>query len=336
MIFVEGCMEDRLGLEIFIITYNRREKLQKTLNQIFDINSPVRNFDIKIIDNSSNDGTGELCAEYKKRFHNITYLCNNRNVGLSGNIIKPFELASKKWLWILCDDDEFDWTHWSEIENALKCEENAIVMAERLTDYNKISLPVLINEFSFLPAAIYNTANITPAVLQKMYVNAYTLFPHMALVCEIVNEGKKIFVPEHVLVKQSFDLEKDNKQYARGADNKLHFRQKRFHLFCGFANSFRMLNDKNLRYKCCENFMLGYPFSEAMSLFLAHNGLDINNLFDLFCAFSLRQNIIFSLLIVKYILKNIFFISVTRERIYIAVLKKLKIRLNLTRRYENA
>ena len=71
MIFVEGCMEDRLGLEIFIITYNRREKLQKTLNQIFDINSPVRNFDIKIIDNSSNDGTGELCAEYKKRFHNI-------------------------------------------------------------------------------------------------------------------------------------------------------------------------------------------------------------------------------------------------------------------------
>lgn len=324
-------------LEIFIITYNRKEKLKKTFEQIFDSSSPVRNLDIKVIDNCSTDGTKDLCAEYASRFSNLTVISNNRNIGLSGNIIKPFELALKKWLWVLCDDDDFDWTNWREVEKALESEENAIIMVERLTDYNKVTLPVLINEFSFLPSAIYNTAYITASVMQKMYINAYTLFPHLALVCEVVNQGGKIFVPENVIVKQSFALEKDNKQYARGADNKdLHFRQRRFHLFCGFANSFRMLNDKKLRYSCCESFMLGSTFREAMSFFIKQNGLDTDNIFDLLRAFNLKQKFVFMLLIIKCILDNFINIDVSRERIYIVILKKIKIRINLIRRHKNA
>ena len=278
-----------------------------------------------------------MCAEYASRFSNLTVISNNRNIGLSGNIIKPFELASKKWLWVLCDDDDFDWTNWREVEKALEADENAIIMVERLTDYNKVTLPVLINEFSFLPSAIYNTAYITASVMQKMYINAYTLFPHLALVCEVVNQGGKIFVPESVIVKQSFALEKDNKQYARGADNKdLHFRQRRFHLFCGFANSFRMLNDKNLRYSCCESFMLGSTFREAMSFFIKQNGLDTDNIFDLLRAFNLKQKFVFMLLIIKCILDNFINIDASRERIYIVILKKIKIRINLIRRHKNA
>lgn len=324
-------------LEIFIITYNRKEKLKKTFEQIFDSSSPVRNLDIKVIDNCSTDGTKDLCAEYASRFSNLTVISNNRNIGLSGNIIKPFELALKKWLWVLCDDDDFDWTNWREVEKALEADENAIIMVERLTDYNKVTLPVLINEFSFLPSAIYNTAYITASVMQKMYINAYTLFPHLALVCEVVNQGGKIFVPESVIVKQSFALEKDNKQYARGADNKdLHFRQRRFHLFCGFANSFRMLNDKNLRYSCCESFMLGSTFREAMSFFIKQNGLDTDNIFDLLRAFNLKQKFVFMLLIIKCILDNFINIDASRERIYIVILKKIKIRINLIRRHKNA
>ena len=173
--------------------------------------------------------------------------------------------------------------------------------------------------------------------MQKMYINAYTLFPHLALVCEVVNQGGKIFVPESVIVKQSFALEKDNKQYARGADNKdLHFRQRRFHLFCGFANSFRMLNDKNLRYSCCESFMLGSTFREAMSFFIKQNGLDTDNIFDLLRAFNLKQKFVFMLLIIKCILDNFINIDASRERIYIVILKKIKIRINLIRRHKNA
>lgn len=323
-------------LEIFIITYNRKDKLQNTLEQIFCDDSPVRNFDIKIIDNCSNDGTKELCMEYVSRYPNLTLISNNRNLGLSGNIIKPFELASKKWLWVLCDDDDFDWTYWNEVETALSSDENAAVVVERLCSSNKIPLSMLINELSFLPAAIYKTEYITSSVIQKMYINAYTLFPHLALVCDFVNKGKKIFVPQHIIVKQSFKLEKDNKQYARGSDNDLHFRQKKYHLFCGFANSFRMINDKDLRSQCCDNFLLGAPFYKAMELFLAQNGLNLNNLFDLFCVFNLKQNIIFLLVIIKYVFKNLILVDITKERIYIVVLKKLKIRLNLIRRNKNA
>lgn len=325
-------MFNKQDLEIFIITYNRKDKLRNTLNQIFCDASPVKNLDIKIIDNCSDDGTKELCMEYVSRYPNLTLISNNRNIGLSGNIIKPFELASKKWLWVLCDDDDFDWTYWNEIETALSSDENAAVVVERLSSSNNIPLYILINELSFLPAAIYKTEYITSSVMQKMYVNAYTLFPHLALVCDIVNKGKKIFVPEHIIVKQSFNLEKDNKQYARGVDNDLHFRQQGYHLFYGFANSFRMINDKNLRFQCCDNFALGLPFHKAMSLFLTQNGLNINHLFDLFCVFNLRQNIVLLFMIVKYLIDKLISVDITKERIYIVILKKLKIRLKFIRR----
>lgn len=127
-------------IEIFIITYNRKEKLKKTFEQIFDSSSPVRNLDIKVIDNCSTDGTKDLCAEYASRFSNLTVISNNRNIGLSGNIIKPFELASKKWLWVLCDDDDFDWTNWREVEKALEADENASIKYIKRVQFFCISI----------------------------------------------------------------------------------------------------------------------------------------------------------------------------------------------------
>ena len=97
-----------------------------------------------------------------------------------------------------------------------------------------------------------------------------------------------------------------------------------------------MLNDKNLRYSCCESFMLGSTFREAMSFFIKQNGLDTDNIFDLLRAFNLKQKFVFMLLIIKCILDNFINIDASRERIYIVILKKIKIRINLIRRHKNA
>ncbi|MBP3821489.1 glycosyltransferase [bacterium] len=58
-------------LQIYLLIYNRKNKLKETLKYILDIQSPIRNFDITILDNASDDVTSELIEDYIIRFPNI-------------------------------------------------------------------------------------------------------------------------------------------------------------------------------------------------------------------------------------------------------------------------
>ena len=53
-------------LDIFIITYNRAAKLESTFEQIFISSSPIRNFEIVVIDNNSTDDTALIVQKYQK------------------------------------------------------------------------------------------------------------------------------------------------------------------------------------------------------------------------------------------------------------------------------
>ena len=107
-------------LEIILITYNRKEYLENTLKQIFASSSPLSGLDITILDNKSNDGTSELVQKYSKRYSNIKHVINNRNIGGNANIARAFEIASKKYVWVLCDDDNYDFTHFDEVVEGMK------------------------------------------------------------------------------------------------------------------------------------------------------------------------------------------------------------------------
>ena len=69
-------------LEIFLITYNRAKKLENTLNQIFAENSPVKNFDITVIDNNSTDSTREVVIKFQTLNGNLKYEKNKYNIEL--------------------------------------------------------------------------------------------------------------------------------------------------------------------------------------------------------------------------------------------------------------
>ena len=77
-------------LEIFVITYNRAEKLKSTLEKLADNRSPVRNFDVKILDNASTDNTENICHEFVQKHPNFTYVRNKINVGIKTFSIKPY------------------------------------------------------------------------------------------------------------------------------------------------------------------------------------------------------------------------------------------------------
>ena len=94
-----------MKLTIAIPTYNRNEILKKNLKLIL----PQITTDCKILilDNCSDipvkDTLRELLSEHSKI--DIEIIRNSYNLGLTGNILKCFELCTNPWLWILGDDD---------------------------------------------------------------------------------------------------------------------------------------------------------------------------------------------------------------------------------------
>lgn len=91
-------------LTVYILTYNRLEYLKKTINCV--LKQTYSDFDFYIVDNHSDDGTGE----YIKSLNNpkIKYLCHEKNLGMGGNLKFVFENNKSEYFIMLHDDDIFE------------------------------------------------------------------------------------------------------------------------------------------------------------------------------------------------------------------------------------
>lgn len=312
-------------LDIILITYNRKNLLKRTFEQIFAPDSPIRNFPITILDNKSTDGTSELIEEYRREFPNITHIINKRNIGGNANIIRAFEMVSKKYFWILCDDDTYDWTYWSEIEEAIAANKD-VILTEHLTKGSDLPIEVIVNELSFLPAGIYKSEILSDDAIHNAYANIYNSFPHHALVAEAVNTGREFFVPEHTVLIQNLD-KGENMGYKRGYRANVHFRIAHFSLFSGMVNSFQMINDLEIRDKCCRTLYLGQDFYFSMRYFLGTAGLYRYNLCDIFNGVSFSQKLIFLWAIFAHIISPVVNFSQTERGLYFSLFNKFKTRL---------
>ena len=255
-------------LEVFVLTYNRLKYLKRTFGYLFSYDSPLSG-DIKItvLDNCSTDGTSEYLDTLRQDHPNLNVVRHNKNIGGNANIIEAFKRAEEEYFWILCDDDTYDWTSWVEVIEAMEKKYDAIVVSRNLPKPD-IDESNVINELGFVPAGIYRTELITSEVLQNAYVNIYNSFPHLALVCSIVNESKSVYITEKVIVKQGFELKRDPKQYVRGLSNYVHPRQSHLNLLLSYVNSYQLIKDNNLRYKCNEKLFLGRSFLYSTYVFL--------------------------------------------------------------------
>ena len=48
------------NIDIIIITYNRFKYIKRTLGYLFDENSPIKDYEMTVLDNCSTDGTSEF------------------------------------------------------------------------------------------------------------------------------------------------------------------------------------------------------------------------------------------------------------------------------------
>ncbi len=339
-------------LQIYLITYNRKEKLAKTFEQIFAKNSPIREFDITILDNASTDGTSELIEEYCAHFPNIKHIRHNINIGGNANICHAMELAAqcnKEYFWILCDDDTIRFRHWNEIEKAILSENYDCILVEKKVNFSSDNYPYIINTLSFLAAGIYKTENINSTVLSNAYANIMYSFPHLALGCHLLNKKSKFYVSKYRIIKQGMNptifynskdkeillKEKNNKKkkklkndFIRGTNKERHFRTAHVNLFSGLVNSYQMITDKHLRDRCCGVLWIGKPFINSVIAFLFSNSLYLYNINDFYNGISFYKKFLFIIGFLLYIInKYIFGFSIRKKGVYIRLFGVLKTKI---------
>lgn len=97
-------MDNDVKLTVLIPTYNRKEKLLRTLESL--IEQTNHNFNIIISDNCSNYSIEEvLSKELPVLLNKITIFHQPFNIGGTPNIIGALSLCPTEWGWILGDDD---------------------------------------------------------------------------------------------------------------------------------------------------------------------------------------------------------------------------------------
>jgi glycosyltransferase involved in cell wall biosynthesis len=275
-------------LEIILITYNRGAQLERTLGQLFTPGSPAHKYGLTILDNNSVDNTAAIASEWAGKYPQIKYIRNKYNVGLGGNLVKAMEMADKKYLWIICDDDNFDWRPWPEIETAM-AQDYDIVMTSFTDGFRNESIPYLLNEMAFVPSAIYNTKHITDLVMTNAYAMAFNLFPFHAMSCKVINEKGRIFVPKQKIVYQTYEEKSHTvKKPVKGRYHRLNT----FNLIWGYIDAYQLIEDKKLRVECCDVLCLGHSFFLSMYFFFKSGPPSGRNFWDIFCGVNMRQKIL--------------------------------------------
>jgi len=266
-------------LEIIIPTYNRKAHLEHTLTQLTAPESPVKNCKITVQDNASNDGTDKVIAQFAAKFSNITHIRRPKNIGGNANIARAFETARLPYVWIVCDDDSFKWDAWGELETALMSGDYDILLTRKNDLHGTSELAKIVRQLTFLPAGIYKTANITSGVLMNIYANVVNLFPHLAVVCEVLNKKGTFFLPQGEIMDEcSMDTTPAEKLYTKGADTYQHEIVQNMFWAVGFINSLQMIENPQLRYYILEHVSRkeGF-FSFVMGAFRRNYTLFHNN-----------------------------------------------------------
>jgi glycosyltransferase involved in cell wall biosynthesis len=99
-----GSKKYSFSLTVVIPTYNRKERLNRTLD-ILELQT-CDNFKVIILDNDSDYDVNDVIVGRDTKFRErIKLVHNKRNIGMHGNLASAFVQETEGWLWTLSDDD---------------------------------------------------------------------------------------------------------------------------------------------------------------------------------------------------------------------------------------
>lgn len=318
------------NLDIFLITYNRCNYLENTLNKIFSNESPLKDYTIIILDNNSNDRTEILCKNFATKYQNLKYIKNKKNIGLAGNICKAMMLAEKKYFWILCDNDDLDFSAWNEVEEAMTNNKDLILVCRDYYKINKDKLfeAFVLNQITFLPAGIYKTEYLTDNVMSYAVADTYTILPHVPLGCAILNNAGSIYLvsksivslTENIKITNGKTYDFDRLDYSSMIDK--NERIKAINFYTGIISSFDSCKNKKIREIAIKNFFKIRYFS---SFIMSKTPSYIK--YEFFAKLPFDLKLIYFLLTLLQPLMYIIYFYYSGNGLGVCLFNKLKIRL---------
>lgn len=248
-------------LQIILITYNRAKFVQRTFDRFFYKGSPVFDCDFLVLDNNSTDDTGKVVKDFMKKHPNVRYSKNRYNLGISGNIAKAMEVADKDYVWIIGDDDVYDFSNWTEVETAIDNNEKMICVARyAIPEEHKNEVPYQLFQLTFITGGIYSTSLFNDTTMRNTFDNIFTLFPHFPPILSFINNGGKIYVVDKPISDNGMNEEQKDCSYVRGYKNtnELYERTQLMSWILGYANIISILKDKELQQSCMD-IAIPYP-----------------------------------------------------------------------------
>lgn len=199
-------------LEIFIITYNRSTLLLNTLEQLK--NSPFSFCKITVLDNCSTDNTVSIANSKIAEFKNLCLISHKLNIGAGANALRVIELSNGIYTWLLCDDDNYDFSDCSDVIDAILNETYDLIHMGAHDEYWKygaiaatpkelltIGYPYF-KYCSFLPCNLFRTKRFYCSI-NKAYENIHNWYPHIPFLLDFLTNSDLIYISKNRIVTAS-------------------------------------------------------------------------------------------------------------------------------------
>jgi glycosyltransferase involved in cell wall biosynthesis len=238
----ETMIEEKL--EIVLITYNRYKDLENTLKQFLD--GPFSECRFTILDNCSDDKTPEVCSKYEKLFTNMIIKRHKKNIGGNANILRGVETSNSLYSWVICDDDDYDFSDCSDVIQAIDSEEYYLISPgspgeEEWERGLSTTVKKLIEKGShyfvarsFVPGIIFKTESFDSICLVEGYANAHNLFPLFPFTNKSLENDYSIYTSKKRIITAGTH---NNASYSG------------IYFITGWINSCSMIKDKDVRKK---------------------------------------------------------------------------------------
>jgi glycosyltransferase involved in cell wall biosynthesis len=140
-------------LSICIPTYNRVFYLDNCLNSIKLANKSNLKIEVCVSDNFSDENTEKVITKYKK-YLNLNFNKNKKNLGGPANILKSVSMAKGEFCWLLGNDDIVLKNTFEKLNNLFKSKKNIDFFylnsyQLNLNDIEKLEHPLKPHEINF-------------------------------------------------------------------------------------------------------------------------------------------------------------------------------------------
>lgn len=198
-------------LSIIITTYNRANLLKKTLECLRD--SPVKCCRITVLNNKSTDNTLSVCDSLSCSFINFQVITHPVNLGGGcENYIHAIEYCATEYMWILADDDEYDFSGFGDVAKHIIAGDVELIQvgahSDRMWNWGVKDTPENLckmgyNYFkysSFLPCTIFKYEFFCKYIKQA-YDYIHYRYPHMPCLVKAYENNSRVYLSKRRIVR---------------------------------------------------------------------------------------------------------------------------------------